>query len=85
MPTASIFQNVSQGVFNFISMGDGQAETVSFTATVNQISTLHPELVIINGDLGYTGVVSTEMDPMVAALKKSRIIQSDIRSPRQSR
>jgi len=71
MPTASIFQNVSQGVFNFISMGDGQAETVSFTATVNQISTLHPELVIINGDLGYTGVVSTEMDPMVAALKNA--------------
>jgi PBP1b-binding outer membrane lipoprotein LpoB len=71
MPTAPIFQNVNPGAFNFISMGDGQAETVSFTTTVNQISTLHPELVIFNGDLGYTGVVPPEMNPMVAALKNA--------------
>ena len=71
MPTVPFIPTVSPRAYRFISMGDGQAETVSFTTTVDQAATLDPELVIFNGDLGYTGVVSTEMTPMVAALKNA--------------
>jgi hypothetical protein len=62
--------------FNFASMGDGQAEAANFTATSNQIATLHPDLVIFNGDLEDNGVVSSEMNPMTAALKKAGIFNS---------
>jgi len=57
--------------FSFASIGDGQAETENFTITVNQIATYHPDLVIFNGDLETDGVVSTEMNPMVDAIKNA--------------
>ena len=38
-------------------MADGQAETAYFTATVNQIATLNPALVLFNGDLEDTGLL----------------------------
>jgi hypothetical protein len=57
--------------FSFASIGDGQANAIKFTITVNQIATLHPDFVIFNGDLEDDGVRSTEMDPMVTALKNA--------------
>ena len=60
-------------VFSFASIADAQAETVSFTATLNQIGSLNPDLVLFNGDLENNGVVSTEMDPMVNALKNANL------------
>ena len=57
--------------FSFVSMGDGQAEAANFATTVNQIATLQPDLVIFNGDLESNGVVSTEMNPMVTAIKNA--------------
>ncbi len=59
--------------FSFASMGDGQAEAAYFSATVNQISTRNPALVIYNGDLEETGVVSSQMDPMISALKTANL------------
>ena len=54
-------------------MGDGQAEAAYFTATVNQISTLNPALVLFNGDLEDTGVVTSQMTPMISALKTANL------------
>jgi hypothetical protein len=65
----SIYLPLVKRAFSFVSMGDGQAQAANFTTTVNQIATLHPELVIFNGDLEDNGVTSTEMNPMVAAIK----------------
>ena len=59
--------------FSFASMGDGAAEAAYFTTTVNQISTLNPALVIFNGDLEDTGFVTTQMNPMVSALKTANL------------
>jgi hypothetical protein len=70
-PTPTAFSTVNPSVFNFVSMGDAQAEAANFTSTVNQITALHPDLVIFNGDLENYGVVSTEMDPMVTAIKNA--------------
>src|SRR4026209_337930 len=60
-------------VFSFASIADAQAETVNFTATLNQIGSLNPDLVLFNGDLENNGVVPTEMDPMVNALKNANL------------
>jgi hypothetical protein len=57
--------------FTFGSMGDAQANAPWFAITVNQLSTLHPDVVIFNGDLEQDGVVSTELDPMIAVLKNA--------------
>jgi hypothetical protein len=57
--------------FTFASMGDAHASASAFAITVNQLSSLHPELVIFNGDLEHDGVVSTEMDPMIADLRNA--------------
>ena len=62
--------------FTLASMGDGQAETVNFTATVNQIATLNPKFVIFNGDLGVDGVESGEMNPMITALKEAGLFNN---------
>ena len=48
-PTSKILISAA-AIFSFLSMRDGQAETASFTTTVNQITTLGPDLVIFNGD-----------------------------------
>jgi hypothetical protein len=52
-------------------MGDGQAVASNFTKTVNQIASLGPDLVIFNGDLENNGVTSTEMNPMITAIKNA--------------
>ena len=52
-------------------MGDAQAEVTNFTLTVNQISTLHPNFVIFNGDLENNGVSANEINPMTTALKNA--------------
>jgi predicted phosphodiesterase len=52
-------------------MGDAQGNSAKFTTTVNQISTLHPDLVIFNGDLENDGVRSTEMNLMVSVIKNA--------------
>lgn len=57
--------------FSFVSMADAQAQTENFSLTVNQISTLDPDLVLFNGDLETNGVVTEELDPMVNAIKGS--------------
>ena len=59
--------------FTFASMGDAQDEAASFRLTTNQIATLNPNFVIFNGDLENDGVVSSEMNEMVADLKASNI------------
>jgi hypothetical protein len=71
--TATLVPTVNSAAFSFVSMGDAQAESANFTLTVNQIATLHPNLVIFNGDLEDVGVVSAEMDPMISALKNANI------------
>ena len=63
-------------VFKFVSMGDAQGEVANFSATVNQIATLNPALVIFNGDLEDQGFVSTEMNPMVSALKTANLFNN---------
>jgi hypothetical protein len=60
-------------IFTFASMGDAQAATANFTATVNQIASLNPDLVIFSGDLETNGVLSAEMKPMIAALKNANL------------
>ena len=62
--------------FRFASMGDAQGEAANFSSTVNQISTLNPALVIFNGDLEQDGVVSTEMNPMISALKTANLFNN---------
>ena len=57
--------------FTFASMGDAHASPSAFAITVNQLSTLDPDFVIFNGDLEHDGVVSTEMDPLIADLKNA--------------
>ena len=57
--------------FIFASMGDGQLGIANFTETVDQINALDPDLVIFNGDLENDGVRSTEMNPMVTAIKNA--------------
>ena len=57
--------------FTFVSMGDAHANAPWFANTVNQLSTLQPDVVIFNGDLEHDGVVSTELDPMIAVLKNA--------------
>ena len=57
-------------VFTFASMGDAEASDV-FATTVDQIASLNPEFVILNGDLENDGVDSPEMDPMIADLKNA--------------
>ncbi|MFH2040716.1 MAG: Ig-like domain-containing protein, partial [Chloroflexota bacterium] len=59
--------------FNFASMGDASAEAAYFSATVNQIASLNPALVIFNGDLEDTGFVLSQINPMVTALKSANI------------
>ena len=59
--------------FSFASMGDGQAETAYFTATVNQIKNLNPALILYNGDLQDTGFVATQIDPMINVLKTANV------------
>jgi parallel beta-helix repeat (two copies) len=60
-------------VFSFASIGDAQAEAGNFTATLNQIGSLNPDLVLFNGDLENNGVTSAEMDPMITALKNANL------------
>ena len=64
-------QNYSAGptTFSFASMADGHAEAAYFTTTVNQVSTRNPALVIFNGDLEDSGFVTSQMNPMINALK----------------
>jgi len=59
--------------FSFASMADTQLQVAYFTATVNQISTLSPALVLFNGDLENSGVDSIEMNPMINALKTANL------------
>ncbi len=59
--------------FSFASMGDGQAETAYFTATVNQIKNLNPALILYNGDLQDTGFVATQINPMINVLKAANV------------
>ncbi|MBI5944540.1 MAG: right-handed parallel beta-helix repeat-containing protein [Chloroflexi bacterium] len=59
--------------FSFASIADGHAEVAYFTATVNQVATLNPALVIFNGDLEDSGFTSTEINPMVNALKAANL------------
>ncbi len=68
-------QNYTAGptAFTFASMADGHAEAAYFATTVNQIATLNPALVIFNGDLEDSGVVASQMDPMVNALKSANL------------
>jgi hypothetical protein len=56
--------------FSFASMGDAHIEVTNFNATADQIEDMNPDFVIFNGDLENDGVVSSEMDPMIAVLKK---------------
>ncbi len=71
LPFMSKVRASSVEAFSFASMGDGQAKSANFTTTVNQIASLHPDLVIFNGDLENNGVTSTEMAPMIAAIKNA--------------
>jgi hypothetical protein len=57
--------------FTFVSMGDGQANAALITTTANQIASLNPAIVIFNGDLEISGVISTEIDPMISAIKNA--------------
>jgi 3',5'-cyclic AMP phosphodiesterase CpdA len=69
-PSSSISVSATE-TFSFVSIGDGQAETANFITTVNQIATLHPDLVIFNGDLENEGMTTTQMNPMISAIKNS--------------
>ena len=71
--TATLIPPVNSGVFSFVSIGDAQAESANFALTVNQIATLHHNLLIFNGDMENYGVVSTEMNPMITALKNASL------------
>jgi hypothetical protein len=71
--TATFVPIVNPVPFSFVSMGDAQAETANFTLTVNQIKTLNPNIVLFNGDLENDGVWSSELNPMIAALKNAGI------------
>ena len=71
--TVTLIPPVNSGVFSFVSMGDAQAESANFALTVNQIATLHPNLLIFNGDMENNGIVSTEMNPMITALKNASL------------
>jgi parallel beta-helix repeat protein len=62
--------------FTFASMADGHAEVAYFSATVNQIKTLNPALVLFNGDLEDTGFDLTQITPMVNALKTANLFNN---------
>ena len=70
-PSKSTIPESSTGTFSFVSMGDGQAQAAIFTTTVNQITTLNPDLIIFNGDLELNGLVNAEINPMVTAIKNA--------------
>jgi hypothetical protein len=70
-PLPSTKPGSAADAFSFASMGDGQANAAKFTITVNQIASLHPDFVIFNGDLENNGVISTEMNPMIDALRNA--------------
>ena len=59
--------------FTFASMGDGQGLSSYFSKTTNQIASLHPNIVLFNGDLENDGVTTTAMNTMVGVLKTSGI------------
>jgi len=59
--------------FSFVTIGDGQGAAANFLKTTNQLGSLHPNLVLFNGDLENDGVTSTEMNAMVGDLKTSAI------------
>ena len=71
--TPTLTSTPNESAFVFASMGDAQDLVVKFLATSNQIASLNPAFVIFNGDLESNGVVSTEMNEMVADLKTSGI------------
>jgi hypothetical protein len=76
-PLTSAATGSTASPFSFVSMGDshgngaGQDQTLNFINTVNQAASLHPDFVIHNGDLEDNGVNSSQMSPMVAALKNA--------------
>ena len=70
-PQTSAAPASTPDTFSFVSMGDGQAAAANFTRTVNQAAGLNPDLVIFNGDLENNGVVSTEINPMITAIKNA--------------
>jgi len=69
--SSTIPVSAATNIFSFVSMGDGQGLATNFTKTVNQIAALFPDLVIFNGDLEIDGVRTTELNPMVTALKNA--------------
>jgi hypothetical protein len=64
---------VNPEAFTFASMGDAQDGPDDFLLVTNQIASLNPNIVIFNGDIESDGVTDSEMDPMIAVLKKSGI------------
>jgi hypothetical protein len=70
-PTATILTNPNPVVFSFVSMGDSQLEAANFNPTVDQIATLHPNLVIFHGDLEINGVVNADINPIVNEIKNA--------------
>ncbi len=77
MPTsAAVLPGDLNSSFSFVSMGDAHADSARFSATVNKISTLNPAFVIFNGDLENDGVVLSEMNPMISALKNANLFNN---------
>ena len=59
--------------FSFASMGDSHAQVTEFTQTINQVKALNPNLIILNGDYGNDGVVTSEMNGMTTVLNNAGV------------
>jgi hypothetical protein len=70
-PTTSTIPVSTAATFNFVSMRERQAETAGFTPTVDQVANLEPDPGVFIGDLENAGVISTEMNPMVTAIRNA--------------
>jgi hypothetical protein len=71
-------QPFNPGVFSFVSLDDSQIEAANFTKAVNQIASLHPNLVVFNSKLKTNGVGNNEMDSWGSAIKNAGLFNQTL-------
>jgi hypothetical protein len=62
---------INPEMFSFVSLGDRQIEAANFTTKVSQVATLHPNLVIFNGDLEVKRSGNTEINPEIISISNA--------------
>ena len=71
-----LFGVSAQTVFRFASLSDSQDGPADLTKVLNQINTLNPNIVIVNGDFeNDAGPSATMLDPKVNALKSAGLFE----------